>query len=279
MVTVTQLKGVAGLSLFAGIILLVTVPGRLIGGGVTGFVLFYGLFGLFPGVTVMYLGFKLMRRRNLVADTPTSKIQSMAMGLVEVTGTARPAGETFRAPFSDEKCLLYTYTVEEYRQQGKHKSWVTIDEGKRVAPFRVDDGTGTVLVAPEEAQLEIPRDARFEVDGGKEPREAIQRFIEQSEEVDSESANLDLKLFKVPLGNRRRYSQHLLKPGDDVYVFGKAMSDKSGPFIASDASTPLFLISDEKQDDLTSSWTRWSWISIVGGGLWAVGFLAGSLAL
>lgn len=274
--TPKEWKGVAVASLFTGIVLLSAGPeaGAILGlSSARWYLVMTLLVGLGPGLSILGLGFQRLHERNLVADTPTSKIRSMALGLVEIEGVAKPAADTFRAPFSDEQCLLYTYKVEEYKQQGKHKSWVTIDEGKRAAPFYVDDGTGQVLVAPDEARLNLPEERTVHVGGGEKPPEVVQRFIDQSEEVDVERKELDLKLFTLELGNRRRYTQHILKPDAEVYVFGKALSDSKEPFIASDASTPMFLISDEVEDDLLDSWTRWGWISIATGGIWTVGAL------
>ena len=40
------------------------------------------------GVHLFYRGFRLLARKRLIMNTPTAKIRSAAMGLVEVSGLA-----------------------------------------------------------------------------------------------------------------------------------------------------------------------------------------------
>jgi hypothetical protein len=60
----------------------------------------------------MDAGVNRYRQRSLIADTPTSKVRSLAMGRVELQGTVEPIGETFTAPFSNDECVLYRYSIE-----------------------------------------------------------------------------------------------------------------------------------------------------------------------
>ena len=60
------------------------------------------------GGAVFFYGFNRMKRFQLMNDTPTSKIRSMAMGLVEIKGKAS-AKKYLNAPFSRDECVYYKY--------------------------------------------------------------------------------------------------------------------------------------------------------------------------
>ena len=90
------------------------------------------------------------RRSRTVAETPTSRIGSAHQGYVEVIGKARPFGETpLLAPHSRTPCGWYRVRIEE-RQDNK---WRTRGEGRSDASFRLEDGTGSLIVDPERAEV------------------------------------------------------------------------------------------------------------------------------
>src|SRR4030095_12586302 len=64
---------------------------------------FYATAALVSGPVLFARGFRTLRTQQLVRDTPTAKIRSMAMGLVEVNGTVVPRS-TVIAPFSGKPC-------------------------------------------------------------------------------------------------------------------------------------------------------------------------------
>lgn len=232
--------------------------------------------GFIVGVLAIVWGFEEYRKTSLIRNTPTSKVRSMAMGLVEVKGTTKVAEEPLEAPFSGEDCVFYKYMVEEYKHQGKHSRWVTIDEGRNGASFYVDDGTGQVLVDPRGAELEIPADNTIEVDGGEVPPYEVTEFIENNEEVDSEDNSVDLGIAEVDTGNDRRYTEYYVTPGEDIYVFGKAMErpsfqgssrNEENIVINQDDHTPMFMISDSSEKELVSSLKWKTYGGLIGGAI------------
>ena len=115
------------------------------------------------GVAVLFFGFRRLHKYRLIADTPTSKIRSMAMGLVELNGSAF-AKNFLTAPFSDSKCVYYRYEIQEYREHTRRDSngrvhrerrWETIASGERRAPFFAKDDTGEVYVDPGDAEFNV----------------------------------------------------------------------------------------------------------------------------
>ena len=101
-----------------------------------GFVLLgWGLFGFLMGLHT-YL------HRRLIAQTPTSKIQSAALGTVELAGKICQEASLV-SPFCQIPCAYYRYKVEEERQNSKGRTnWSTILEGQSNEPFFMEDETG-----------------------------------------------------------------------------------------------------------------------------------------
>lgn len=247
--------------------------------------------GFIVGILAIMWGFDEYRKTSLIRNTPTSKVRSMAMGLVEVKGTTRVADEPLESPFNGEDCVFYKYMVEEYKNQGKHSRWVTIDEGRNGASFYVDDGTGQVLVDPRGAELEIPADNVIEVDGGETPPFKVTEFIEEHEDIESEDNSVDLGIAEVDTGNDRRYTEYYVTPGEDVYVFGKAMErpsfegsaqNEDNIVVNEDDHTPMFMISDSSEKELVSTMTWKTYGALIGGTILSIacfGFLIGLVGL
>lgn len=84
---------------------------------------------------------------------PTSKIRSLAMGLVEVEGHV-VAKEQIESPLSKTSCIGYRYTIESVSRdsEGK-KSYHFISTDEEHMPFEISDDTGSVTVIPEELTL------------------------------------------------------------------------------------------------------------------------------
>src|SRR5438445_8453765 len=68
------------------------------------------------GIFIFISGLASIRRRRLLQDTPTSKIRSIAMGLVEIFGEVVPIkNKTLKSPFSKKDCVYYQWSIEEKR--------------------------------------------------------------------------------------------------------------------------------------------------------------------
>ena len=121
------------------------------------FILLFG--GMTGGVALFCYGFVLGQKKRLVETTPTSAIRSLAVGLVEIIGTAELSGPVLLAPFSQLSCVFFSYRVEEQQGSGDHRRWKTIAEGTSDQPFGTRDATGIVQVFPQGADLML-QDAR-----------------------------------------------------------------------------------------------------------------------
>jgi hypothetical protein len=113
--------------------------------------------GAGAGVYLFYRGFRLLQRKRLIMDTPSSKIRSASMGLVELSGLA-VGPYTLPAPITGVACYFYRTLAWQWKQNGKSSSWVKAAEESMHVPFYLDDTTGRVLVDPQGAEMDIHRD-------------------------------------------------------------------------------------------------------------------------
>ena len=118
--------------------------------------LLYLAAGTVGGFGLFIYGWVLHQRKRLIESIPTSTIRSLALGLVEISGSAQPEEGLLSSPFSGLPCVFYSYAVEERVGSGKQARWETIAKGTSEQPFFVSDATGRVLVVPLGAELILP---------------------------------------------------------------------------------------------------------------------------
>ncbi|GAB4180607.1 MAG: hypothetical protein Tsb0017_12320 [Geothermobacteraceae bacterium] len=109
--------------------------------------------GILPAILALILltaGLRNLRLKRLIETTPTSRIRSLAMGLVELHGTVRREFALV-APMTQTPCAWYR--VRRYRRRRNHKNnqsyWqqTSVRDSGHV-PFLLDDGTGRVRIDP-----------------------------------------------------------------------------------------------------------------------------------
>ena len=102
------------------------------------------------GLTSFWAWYANLRRYRTVADTPTSRIASAPQGYIELVGRGRqPLGEALVSPVNGLPCLWYRYRIE--RRDGDR--WEYVESGVSHDTFGVDDGSGSVLVDPDGAEI------------------------------------------------------------------------------------------------------------------------------
>ena len=181
--------------------------------GDNGFIIYVAI-GFFVGIYFFFKGFKWLKQKKTIENIPTSKIRSIAMGLVEIFGKIVTYDEkSMLSPFSRKKCIYYKYTIEEFRKTGKSSHWVTVDNGEKSVPFYLKDNTGKVLVDPAGANIDIPKDTEFMSGIGRNPPTVVKSFLKIN------SLN-----FETSLGFNRnmRYREYFIEPGEELYVMGTA---------------------------------------------------------
>lgn len=117
--------------------------------------------GVVVGLYLFVRGFFLLQRKRLIQNTPSSKIRSASLGLVEISGLAC-GPYLMTAPITGLPCYCYRTAVWQEKQSGKNKEWKLVAEENLHVPFFVDDNTGKLLVDPRGAELDLHCDFKQE---------------------------------------------------------------------------------------------------------------------
>jgi hypothetical protein len=174
----------------------------------------FSLIFLIFGFVIIAIGLIWFRKKRLIENIPTSKVRSLAMGLVEIVGQVIPVPERLlKSPFTEEDCVYYHFSVEEYRKSGKNSHWVTIKKGEQRIVFYLKDDTGMVLVDPSGASIDAARDFECQSGFGRDPPDSVIRFLT--------SQNIAHEGF---FGSNRtmRYRETFIAPNDSLYIMGTA---------------------------------------------------------
>lgn len=110
----------------------------------------------FAGCGAIGFGLRSLSMREKLRSVPVSKVRSMAMGLVQISGKTA-ATALLKAPYSHLECVWYCFDVKDREASLEQRSgWRTIAEGSSSdMPFLVEDRTGSVLVQPADAELDV----------------------------------------------------------------------------------------------------------------------------
>jgi len=175
---------------------------------------FWPIAGTCAGLYLFYHGFSLLQRKRLIMNTPSSKIRSAAVGLVEVSGLA--AGPyTLTAPITGKDCYYYRTMVWQWKQHGKSSSWVKEADESVHVPFFLEDNTGRVLVNPQGAEMDIHRDFQDEFGSS---------VFSSSLEIPSNITNF-LLMHGVSTDKRTKVEEYCIKPKNALFVLGTLASN------------------------------------------------------
>ena len=123
--------------------------------------LVFAAVGAIAGVYWFVKGFRLLQRKRLVLNTPTSKIRSASMGLVEISGLAA-SPFVMISPLKRVECYYYRSVAWQLKQQGKNSTWEKVAEEILQVPFYLDDDSAKVLVDPRGADMDLHCDLQQE---------------------------------------------------------------------------------------------------------------------
>jgi E3 Ubiquitin ligase len=175
--------------------------------------------GICAGIYLFVQGFRLLQRRQLVLNTPASKIRSASMGMVELSGLA-VGPYTVVAPVTARPCYCYRTFVWEWRQSGKSKQWVKVAAECMHVPFFLDDNTGKVLVDPRGADLDLHQDFQQEFCDG---------FFTTKEEAPP-NVRAFLSRHGISTTNKIKVEESCIKPKNALFLLG-TLDENHGPEI------------------------------------------------
>lgn len=110
------------------------------------------LLGIAFGLALLGRGMVGERRAARMADTATSRISSIAVGEIRVSGVIEPGELTLTSPLQNRECVYYHARIVEARD----RSSATIFDEEQAVGFRVRDESGTVRVFPGGATWLVP---------------------------------------------------------------------------------------------------------------------------
>jgi len=161
------------------------------------------------GMHLFYRGFRLLARKRLIMNTPTSKIRSAATGLVEVSGLA--AGPfTITAPLTGRACYYYRTVAWQWKREGKNSRWVKVAEESFHLPFYLEDNTGHVLINPQGAEIEMHCDFQDEFGAS---------LFASTLEIPSNVVSFCMRN-GVPTDAKIKLEEYSIKPKNALFVLG-----------------------------------------------------------
>lgn len=141
----------------------------------------WSVVGAAAGVFLFLRGFRMLQLKRLIQNTPTSKVRSASMGLVELTGM--PVGpNTIPAGITGDQCFYYRATAWERVQSGNNSEWKRVADESLFVPFFLKDDTGLMLINAQSADMDVHRNFKDEFgssffSSGNLPMGSVQDFI------------------------------------------------------------------------------------------------------
>ncbi len=177
----------------------------------------FSLIGIIMGSILFIYGFIWLKQKRIIQDLPTSKIRSMALGLVEVKGKVQPfEKELLKSPFTNQDCVYYKYIIEKKVKSKKYSTWITLKTEKGMQNFYLADETGKVLVNPQGASFDLKTKNFCYSSFLKEPPSNIKNFLKEN--------NIRYKDF-FGINYNMRYKEYYIQPNESLYIIGTAVDN------------------------------------------------------
>ncbi len=176
---------------------------------------------LIAAIAGFYLAYKNVHNKRIIEDTPTSKIRSAAQGYLELVGHGHLMdGQPIISPLTGSTCTWFEYKVEERRQSGKNSEWKTIRKEISDGLFLIKDETGQCIIDPEGANVTVSRKDVW-YGGSATPTRGPSKTGKKSKFLSG-----------IVVGNKFRYTEKLLHPGESLYAIGlyKTVGGAGGAF-------------------------------------------------
>jgi len=140
------------------------------------------VFALVSGLGLYFWSWRAMRRRWAMRGLPTSKARSVAMGLAELKGNARPLAPSPRlSPVRQVPCVWSHVRVVKHVNHGKNSSATTMLDQEVREPFMLEDDTGKVMVLPAGAEISGVELTSVSLRGGMtKPAEDVAKFCDMN---------------------------------------------------------------------------------------------------
>jgi hypothetical protein len=204
--------------------------------------------GVVVGLVLLVRGFAGYRAAGRISGTSVSRIASLAVGEVVVSGSAEPIELTLVSPLQSVPCVYYRARISEARD-GEGRELFRED---RAVGFRVRDASGAVRVFPSGARFDVP-DRYDEAPGmwgggavGFQPRTGSVFAPGRADRDAQVAALLSVQPSRrsalldpggaalAATGDRCHFREARIEPGDTVTVLGRVLpfADLDDPIAA-----------------------------------------------
>ena len=228
-----------------------------------------GLFGvllLCAGLYMFYNSLKNLKLKRLIENVPTSKMRSVAMGLVELKGKIEVSDKVLEDPFDKKKCVFWRVHIEERVKRGKHGRWITRHKAKGQVPFFISDESGSVLIKLEGANMDdVKRDSQYET---------ALLFSDKLPLNVRNYCNKNRIRFRGLFGGKKRMRCRVtyLEPNNNIYVLGHARpllqkeikNSKSVTAAIEMVNNSVFIVSDKSEKELIEDRGGQFWVVPLG---------------
>lgn len=232
--------------------------------------IFLGFFAISMGfgVSLFIRGLSSLWKKHLIETTPTSKIRSLAMGRVEVLGEVVAAKDKIlKSPLEHKSCVYYEFIIEEYKYSGKNERWHVIDSFSESTYFFLKDETGSVLVEPLGAQIDIQPYYTCRSGPGRIIPDAVKGYMTRND--------FPYKP-KIFLSGELRFTEFIIQPKDKLYIMGcagdnpfveeaVAKSNVEDIMIQQGGTGKIYFISDKPEREVLKK-LKWDWVGGILGG-------------
>ncbi len=203
-----------------------------------------------------------MRLKRLIEDIPTSKVQGVFIGLVELKGTAESEGP-LQSFLAEVPCVHYSWSVNEHwsrtvtesytDSEGKSQTrtktesgWTQVAGGADSQAFYLKDDTGVILVHPEGAKIE-----------------GQSVFSHTCGMLDPLYYGKGPTMGVMDSTGTRSFTETAIPLHAAIYLMGQARerADIVAPEIAADRNASLFLISTRSEEQVLKGHgcALWAW--------------------
>jgi hypothetical protein len=188
-------------------------------------ILLIPILGFILGLLFMIVALEKYLLIQQIKNLPSSKVQSAAVGLIELYGKAKRK-KRMLSPISGKKCVYWEINAQ-YKELVRNK-WIGLYWKKEFSPFYLEDKTGRMLVDPKGARVEIPHDNRY------------QGYFKEDKVLWATFEKIDKSVIKfikkLPKEDREKFMDHELNElkivesyiaeDDLVYILGDAEINK-----------------------------------------------------
>jgi len=148
---------------------------------------FHETAGVCIGFGLFLWGFRVLKKKWLLDNTPTSTVRSAAMGATELKGKAVKKYD-LTSRLCRAVCVYFRFLIEREVKDSKGRThWEIVDQGASTNYFYLEDETGKILIDPMGAEDVMDPDYRV---------------------TDRQNGRL------------MRYTEWYIKPGDSIFAFG-----------------------------------------------------------